>query len=45
MQNTASFTLLKTCAQSGARLGVLHTAHGDVPTPLYARATQAASKA
>ncbi len=46
MQNTASFTLLKTCAQSGARLGVLHTAHGDVPTPIYMPVgTQACVKA
>ena len=23
------------CKQSGARLGVLHTPHGDIPTPIY----------
>ncbi len=30
-----SFEVLKTCAQTGARLGVLHTPHGDVHTPVY----------
>jgi queuine tRNA-ribosyltransferase len=29
------FTLLKTSAGSGARRGRLHTAHGDVETPVY----------
>ena len=30
-----SFDLLKTDTRSGARAGVLHTPHGDVPTPVY----------
>lgn len=29
------FEVLKTDGGSGARLGVLHTAHGDVPTPCF----------
>jgi len=35
MQNSFSFEVLKTCAQTGARLGVLHTPHGDIHTPAY----------
>ena len=27
------FELLKTCKQSGARLGLLHTPHGTIETP------------
>src|SRR5947207_11852493 len=30
-----SFDLLKTDMHTGARAGVLHTPHGDVPTPVY----------
>ncbi|MDR1620141.1 MAG: tRNA guanosine(34) transglycosylase Tgt [Clostridiales bacterium] len=30
-----SFEVIKTCAQTGARLGVLHTPHGDIETPCY----------
>jgi len=30
-----SYELIKTCKQSGARLGVLHTPHGDIETPIY----------
>ncbi len=41
-----SFELIKTCKQSGARLGVLHTPHGDIPTPIYMPVgTQACVKA
>ncbi len=29
------FEVLKICKQTGARLGVLHTPHGDVHTPIY----------
>jgi queuine tRNA-ribosyltransferase len=29
------YELIKTCKQSGARLGVLHTPHGDIPTPIF----------
>ena len=29
------FEVHKTCAQTGARLGVLHTPHGDIHTPVY----------
>ena len=40
------FELIKTCKQSGARLGVLHTPHGDIPTPIYMPVgTQACVKA
>ena len=30
-----SYELLHVCKQSGARLGVLHTPHGDIQTPIY----------
>jgi queuine tRNA-ribosyltransferase len=41
-----SFEVIKTCAQSGARLGVLHTPHGDIETPCYMPVgTQATVKA
>ena len=30
-----TYELLHVCKQSGARLGVLHTPHGDIPTPIY----------
>ena len=30
-----SFEVTKTCGQTGARLGVLHTPHGDIHTPVY----------
>ena len=30
-----SFEVLKTCKQSGARLGLLHTPNGDIHTPVY----------
>ncbi len=40
------FELIKTCKQSGARLGVVHTPHGDIPTPIYMPVgTQATVKA
>lgn len=29
------YEVIKTCAQSGARLGVLHTPHGDIETPVF----------
>lgn len=29
------YELIKTCKQSGARLGVLHTPHGSFPTPMF----------
>lgn len=46
MANQFSFELIKTCKQSGARLGVLHTPHGDIPTPIYMPVgTQAVVKA
>ncbi len=35
MSEPVTFELLHTCRQSGARLGVLHTPHGDIPTPIY----------
>lgn len=41
-----SFKVIKTCKQSGARLGMLHTPHGDIPTPIYMPVgTQACVKA
>ena len=41
-----SFEVIKTCKQSGARLGMLHTPHGDIPTPIYMPVgTQACVKA
>ena len=30
-----SFEVLKTCKQTGARLGIVHTPHGDIHTPVY----------
>ena len=46
MSSPVTFELLHTCAQSGARLGVLHTPHGDIPTPIYMPVgTQATVKA
>ena len=46
MSNPVTFELLHTCRQSGARLGVLHTPHGDIPTPIYMPVgTQATVKA
>ncbi len=33
--NKFSFEVTKTCAQTGARLGVLKTPHGDIHTPVY----------
>ena len=35
MSQPFSYALIHTCAQSGARLGVLHTPHGDIQTPIY----------
>ncbi len=29
------YELIKTCKQSGARLGILHTPHGEIPTPIF----------
>ena len=46
MSSPVTFELLHTCKQSGARLGVLHTPHGDIPTPIYMPVgTQATVKA
>ncbi len=46
MQNPVTFELIKICKQSGARLGVVHTPHGDIPTPIYMPVgTQATVKA
>ncbi|MBE5783494.1 MAG: tRNA guanosine(34) transglycosylase Tgt [Clostridiales bacterium] len=46
MSNPVQFELIKTCKQSGARLGILHTPHGDIPTPIYMPVgTQATVKA
>lgn len=35
MSTSFQFDILKTCGQTGARLGVLHTPHGDIHTPVY----------
>lgn len=46
MSSPLTYELLHTCRQSGARLGVVHTPHGDVQTPVYMPVgTQAAVKA
>ena len=46
MSQPVTFELIKTCKQSGARLGVVHTPHGDIPTPIYMPVgTQATVKA
>ena len=29
------YELIKTCKQSGARLGILHTPHGSIETPIF----------
>ena len=40
-----TYELIKTCKQSGARLGILHTPHGDIETPTFMPAgTQASVK-
>jgi len=43
MSQPFSYELIHTCAQSGARLGVLHTPHGDIQTPIYMPVGTAAS--
>ena len=35
MNQPFSYEVTHICKQSGARLGVLHTPHGDIPTPIY----------
>lgn len=46
MSKAFNFELIKTCARTGARAGVLHTPHGDIPTPIYMPVgTQAVVKA
>ncbi len=35
MAQPVTFELLHVCRQSGARLGMVHTPHGDIPTPIY----------
>lgn len=35
MSQLFSYEVTHVCKQSGARLGVLHTPHGDIPTPIY----------
>ena len=46
MGQAVTFELIKTCKQSGARLGILHTPHGDIHTPIYMPVgTQACVKA
>jgi queuine tRNA-ribosyltransferase len=41
-----SYTLIKECPDTGARAGILHTPHGDVPTPVFMPVgTQATVKA
>ena len=35
MTQPFSYEVTHVCRQSGARLGVLHTPHGDIPTPIY----------
>ena len=46
MSNKFSFELVHKCAQTGARLGILHTPHGDIDTPCFMPVgTQATVKA
>ena len=46
MPNAVQFELIKTCARTGARAGILHTPHGDIETPIYMPVgTQAVVKA
>ena len=41
-----TYELIKTCEQTGARLGILHTPHGDIETPAFmCVGTQATVKA
>jgi queuine tRNA-ribosyltransferase len=35
MADNFAFDLIHTCPHSAARLGLLHTPHGDIPTPVY----------
>ncbi|MBQ1390468.1 MAG: hypothetical protein IIY82_01850, partial [Firmicutes bacterium] len=35
LKHAVSYTLLKRDGRSRARLGVLHTPHGDVETPVF----------
>ena len=35
MNSQFSYEVTHVCRQSGARLGVLHTPHGDIQTPIY----------
>ena len=35
MKDAVYFELIHTCAQSGARYGILHTPHGDFETPIF----------
>ena len=35
MKDAVSYELVHICKQSGARLGILHTPHGDFETPLF----------
>jgi queuine tRNA-ribosyltransferase len=35
MPMAIQYTLLKECSRTGARAGILHTPHGDVPTPVF----------
>ena len=46
MEQPVRYELIKTCKQTGARLGKLHTPHGTIDTPCYmAVGTQATVKA
>lgn len=46
MNKNFSFEVIKTCKDTGARAGVLHTPHGDIKTPIYMPVgTQATVKA
>lgn len=46
MEQPVTYELIKTCSQTGARLGILHTPHGDIATPTFmCVGTQATVKA
>ena len=35
MKPAVTYELIHTCKQTGARLGVVHTPHGDINTPVF----------
>ena len=33
--NKFGYEVIKECKQTGARIGILHTPHGDIETPVF----------